>query len=138
MRQWARLPVQRAPGGSPWAGRARSAPHEAQTGDACQSSSACCKLSFIRRLFLVRHAKVSPPSAATITRKLTKGGRADAKRVAKALAARHFLPDVLIHSGAARAKENHSVPEPSTWAMLSRSRLLCQAIPRRSSPLGGW
>ena len=59
-------------------------------------------------LFVTR--KPSHPSGATImSRKLTDRGRADARRVAKALAARHFLPDVLIHSGAARAKETAEI-----------------------------
>jgi phosphohistidine phosphatase len=64
----------------------------------------------MRRLFLVRHAKAEPSVGHDdYARKLTERGRADARRVAKALAARHFLPDVLIHSGAARAKETAEV-----------------------------
>jgi phosphohistidine phosphatase len=64
----------------------------------------------MRRLFLVRHAKAKPAVGRDdYARKLTKRGRADAKRVAKALAARHFLPHVLIHSGAARAKETAEI-----------------------------
>jgi phosphohistidine phosphatase len=64
----------------------------------------------MRRLFLVRHAKAkSSVGPDDYARKLTKRGRADAKRVAKALAARDFLPDVLIHSGAARAKETAEI-----------------------------
>ena len=60
----------------------------------------------MRRLFLVRHAKAElSVGRDDYARKLTERGRADARRVAKALAARHFLPDVLIHSGAARAKQ---------------------------------
>ena len=110
MRQWARLPVQRAPGGSPWAGRARSAPHEAQTRRRLPILERLLQASFMRRLFLVRHAKAKPSVGRDdYARKLTKRGRADAKRVAKALAARHFLPDVLIHSGAARAKETAEI-----------------------------
>jgi phosphohistidine phosphatase len=64
----------------------------------------------MRRLFLVRHAKAEPSVGRDdYARKLTERGRADARRVAKALAARHFLPDVLIHSGAARAKETAEI-----------------------------
>ena len=65
----------------------------------------------MRRLFLVRHAKAEAASVGRddYARKLTERGRADARRVAKALAARHFLPDVLIHSGAARAKETAEI-----------------------------
>jgi phosphohistidine phosphatase len=64
----------------------------------------------MRRLFLVRHAKAELATGRDdYTRKLTERGRADARRIAKALAARHFLPDVLIHSGAARAKETAEI-----------------------------
>jgi phosphohistidine phosphatase len=64
----------------------------------------------MRRLFLVRHGKAEPSVGRDdYARKLTERGRADARRVAKALAARHFLPDVLIHSGAARAKETAEI-----------------------------
>jgi phosphohistidine phosphatase len=63
-------------------------------------------LGGMRRLFLVRHAKAELATGRIdYERKLTGRGRDDAKRVAKALAARRILPDVLIHSGAARAKE---------------------------------
>jgi phosphohistidine phosphatase len=64
----------------------------------------------MRRLFLVRHAKAElSVGRDDYARKLTERGRADARRVAKALAGRHFLPDVLIHSGAARAKETAEI-----------------------------
>jgi len=64
----------------------------------------------MRRLFLVRHAKAELfVGRDDYARKLTVRGRADARRVAKTLAARHFLPDVLIHSGAARAKETAEI-----------------------------
>jgi phosphohistidine phosphatase len=60
----------------------------------------------MRRLFLVRHAKAELATGRDdYTRKLTERGRADARRVAKTLVARRFLPEVLIHSGATRAKE---------------------------------
>jgi phosphohistidine phosphatase len=60
----------------------------------------------MRRLFLIRHAKAEPAvGRVDYERKLTGRGRDDAKRVAKALAARRILPDILVHSGAARAKE---------------------------------
>jgi phosphohistidine phosphatase len=64
----------------------------------------------MRRLFLVRHAKAEPHvGRGDYERRLTDRGRADARRVAKALAARRTLPDFLIHSGAARAKETAEI-----------------------------
>jgi len=64
----------------------------------------------MRRLFLIRHAKAEPSVGRDdYARKLTERGRADARRIAKALAARHCLPGVLIHSGAARAKETAEI-----------------------------
>jgi phosphohistidine phosphatase len=64
----------------------------------------------MRRLFLVRHAKAElSVGRDDYARKLTERGRADARRVAKTLAARRFLPDLLVHSGAARAKETAEV-----------------------------
>jgi phosphohistidine phosphatase len=64
----------------------------------------------MRQLFLVRHAKAELATGSDdYARKLTGRGRADARRVAQALAGRHFLPDVLIHSGAARAKETAEI-----------------------------
>jgi phosphohistidine phosphatase len=64
----------------------------------------------MRRLFLVRHAKAElAVGRVDYERKLTGRGRDDARRVAEALAARHFLPDVLIHSGAARAKQTAEI-----------------------------
>jgi len=64
----------------------------------------------MRRLFLIRHAKTEPSVGRDdYERRLTGRGRDDGKRVAKALAARRMLPDVLIHSGAARAKETAEI-----------------------------
>ena len=65
----------------------------------------------MRRLFLVRHAKAELSSFGRddYARRLTDRGRADARRVADALAARRFLPDLLIHSGAARAKQTAEI-----------------------------
>jgi phosphohistidine phosphatase len=64
----------------------------------------------MRRLFLVRHAKAEPSvGRGDYERRLTGRGRDDAKRVAKALVARRTLPDLLIHSGAARAKETAEI-----------------------------
>src|SRR5271154_3148698 len=64
----------------------------------------------MRRLFLVRHAKAEPyVGRDDYARKLTERGRADARRIAKALAARRILPDLLIHSGAARAKQTAEI-----------------------------
>lgn len=64
----------------------------------------------MRRLFLVRHAKAELSTGRVdYARKLTGRGREDAKQVANALAARRFLPDILIHSGAVRAKETAEI-----------------------------
>jgi phosphohistidine phosphatase len=64
----------------------------------------------MRRLFLIRHAKAEPNvGRGDFDRRLTGRGRDDAKRVAAALAARRILPDILIHSGAARAKETAEI-----------------------------
>ena len=64
----------------------------------------------MRRLFLIRHAKAEPSVGRDdYERRLTDRGRADARRVAAALAARKMLPQVLVHSGAARAKETAEI-----------------------------
>ena len=64
----------------------------------------------MRRLFLIRHAKAElSVGRDDYARKLTERGRADARRVARTLAARRFLPELLIHSGAARAKETADI-----------------------------
>ena len=64
----------------------------------------------MRRLFLIRHAKTEPHVGRDdYERALTDRGRADARRVAAALAARRMLPDLLVHSGAARAKETAEI-----------------------------
>ena len=64
----------------------------------------------MRRLFLIRHAKAElAVGRVDYERKLTGRGRNDAKRVAEALAVRRILPDILIHSGAARAKETAEI-----------------------------
>jgi len=64
----------------------------------------------MRRLFLVRHAKAeSAVGRDDYERALTGRGRADARRVALGLAEREMLPDVLIHSGAERAKETAEI-----------------------------
>jgi phosphohistidine phosphatase len=64
----------------------------------------------MRRLFLIRHAKAQPSVGRDdFERTLTDRGRKDARRVAAALAGRNMLPDVLIHSGAARAKETAEI-----------------------------
>ena len=53
----------------------------------------------MRRLFLIRHAKAEPSVGRDdYERRLTDRGRADARRVAAALAARRMIPDLLIHS----------------------------------------
>ncbi len=64
----------------------------------------------MRRLFLIRHARAEPAIGRDdYERALTERGRADARRIAIALAARDFLPDVLIHSGALRAKQTAEI-----------------------------
>jgi phosphohistidine phosphatase len=64
----------------------------------------------MRRLFLVRHAKAElSVGRGDYARKLTERGRADARRVGQTLAARRFVPELLIHSGAARAKETAEI-----------------------------
>ena len=64
----------------------------------------------MRRLFLVRHAKAELADGRDDhERRLTDRGRADAKRVADALAQRNTLPELLVHSGAARAKETAEI-----------------------------
>jgi phosphohistidine phosphatase len=64
----------------------------------------------MHRLSLVRHAKAElSVGRDDYARKLTERGRADARRVAKTLAARRFLPELLVHSGAARAKETAEI-----------------------------
>ena len=69
----------------------------------------------MRRLFLIRHAKTEPSVGRDdYERRLTDRGRADARRVAAALAKRRMLPDLLVHSGAARAKETAEILA-ATW-----------------------
>jgi phosphohistidine phosphatase len=64
----------------------------------------------MRRLFLIRHAKTEPHIGRDdYKRKLTDRGRADARRVAAALVGRRMLPDLLVHSGTARAKETAEI-----------------------------
>src|ERR1700722_7913597 len=65
----------------------------------------------MRRLFLVRHAKAElSVGRDDYARKLTERGRADARRGARrARAPPHFLPAVLIHPGAARAKQTAEI-----------------------------
>jgi phosphohistidine phosphatase len=64
----------------------------------------------MRRLFLIRHAKAEPAVGRDdYDRALTARGRDDARRVASVLAEKNMLPDVLIHSGAARSKETAEI-----------------------------
>ena len=64
----------------------------------------------MRRLFLIRHAKAEPAVGQDdYERALTDRGRADARRVASALAERDLLPDTLIHSGALRAMQTAEI-----------------------------
>ena len=64
----------------------------------------------MRRLFLIRHAKAEPGvGQEDYERALTDRGREDARHVASVLAARDLLPNVLIHSGALRAKQTAEI-----------------------------
>jgi phosphohistidine phosphatase len=64
----------------------------------------------MRRLFLIRHAKAEPSvGRGDYERRLTDRGRADARRIAAGLAVRRMLPDLLVHSGAARTKETAEI-----------------------------
>ena len=77
---------------------------------ACEFETRSRNLGPMRRLFLIRHAKAEPDvGRGDYERRLTGRGRDDAKRVAAALAARRILPDLLIHSGAARAKQTAEI-----------------------------
>ena len=83
--------------------------------------------SNMRRLFLIRHAKAEPATGQDdVRRALTDRGRADARRMAGALAVRQMLPEVLIHSGALRAKETAEI-FAAEWAggvkLLEETRL---------------
>ena len=87
----------------------------------------------MRRLFLIRHAKAEPSVGRDdYERRLTDRGRADARRVAAALAARKMLPDLLVHSGAARAKETAEIfaAEAARWTGPSSTRDHSSASPR--------
>jgi phosphohistidine phosphatase len=98
----------------------------------------------MRRLFLIRHAKAEPNvGRGDYERRLTGRGRDDAKRVAAALAARRILPDILIHSGAARAKifaaawrgkvelqEDAGLYDASLATLLAHTRALADADKR--------
>ena len=71
----------------------------------------------MRRLFLIRHAKTEPGvGRQDYGRRLTERGRDDARRVALSMAARETLPDVMIHSGAARANSHRKASSPE-WAL---------------------
>ena len=73
-------------------------------------SASLKQCSHMRRLFLIRHAKAEMPLGRNdFERALTDRGRADARRVARALAQRDMLPDVLVHSGALRAKQTAEI-----------------------------
>ncbi|MFY9971843.1 MAG: histidine phosphatase family protein [Roseiarcus sp.] len=64
----------------------------------------------MRRLFLVRHAKAEPAVGRDdYDRALTSRGRDDARRVASVLAEKNLLPEVLMHSGAARSRETAEI-----------------------------
>jgi phosphohistidine phosphatase len=64
----------------------------------------------MRRLFLIRHAKAEPGVGRDDhERRLTDRGREDAAAMARALLGRNMLPEALIHSGAARARETAEI-----------------------------
>jgi phosphohistidine phosphatase len=69
----------------------------------------------MRRLFLIRHAKTEPAVGRDdYERVLTNRGRDDARRIAGVLAMRDMMPDLLIHSGAVRAKQTAEI-FAATW-----------------------
>jgi len=64
----------------------------------------------MRRLLLIRHAKTEPSMGREdFERALTDRGRDDARRMAASLAARRFIPEVLVHSGALRTKQTAEI-----------------------------
>lgn len=69
----------------------------------------------MRRLLLIRHAKAEPSVGRDdYERALTDRGRDDTRRVAEFLGANGLVPDVLIHSGALRARQTAEIFS-STW-----------------------
>jgi phosphohistidine phosphatase len=62
------------------------------------------------RLLILRHAKAIPYAGRDdYERTLTDRGRADAARIAGHLATQVFHPDMVVHSGAARARETTDI-----------------------------
>jgi phosphohistidine phosphatase len=104
----------------------------------------------MRRLLIIRHAKTEPDIGRDdYQRRLTDRGRADARRVAAALAARKMLPEVLVHSGAARAQETAEIfaaewkrkvdlrEEPGLYdASLASLLALTRALPDKRQRVG--
>lgn len=69
----------------------------------------------MRRLLLIRHAKAEPSMGRDdYERALTDRGRGDARRVAEFLETKGLVPDVLVHSGALRARQTAETFS-STW-----------------------
>ena len=104
----------------------------------------------MRRLFLIRHAKAEPHvGREDYERRLTDRGRADARRMAQALSARKIIPEVLVHSGEARAKETAEIfaadwkrkvdlrEEPGLYdASLATLLALTRALPDKRQRVG--
>ena len=69
----------------------------------------------MRRLFLIRHARAEPGVGRDDhERRLTPRGREDSAAMARLLLDRDMLPEALIHSGAARARETAEILA-TTW-----------------------
>ena len=87
---------------SPSGGKPRTAARLANPKALTQSSPCADCFSFVT-------PRLASIGRSDYERTLTDARRKDARRVAAALAARRLLPDVLVHSGAARAKETAEI-----------------------------
>jgi phosphohistidine phosphatase len=68
------------------------------------------KVSLMRRLLLLRHAKAAPATAGhDFERALVERGRRDAARVGAAIAAAELIPDLVLHSGATRTRQTAEI-----------------------------
>ena len=64
----------------------------------------------MRRLLLLRHAKAAPATAGhDFERALTERGRRDAARIGAVIAAAELIPDLVLHSGAARTRQTAEI-----------------------------
>lgn len=67
----------------------------------------------IRQLLLIRHAKAEPHGEVDIERRLAKRGRADAAAIGRWLAEHELIPDRVVVSPAARARQ--------TWRLAAKA-----------------